>query len=156
MLVTTSDKIETLTSTGKGYIGKLLSNVSVGTFTTSGNTVTITGGVDLRKYALNETYVYSSTNNQLKKVIWSPRATQEASNILNIESAFTNPVAGDNFVLVIGKYKSMYVRNTGAGAGTVASGSIKTGDELPISEVYRIDPLVFDATGTTLVFTLTY
>jgi hypothetical protein len=156
MLVTGSERVETLTSTGKGYIGKAYTAVNSGTFVTSGTTATTTSGVDLRKYALSDAYVYSSTNNELRKITWYPNASGEPTNVVKLESAFTSPVAGDNFVVVLGKYKSIYARNTGASAGTIAGGSIPAGGTLPISDVYRIEPFVFDGTGTTLVFTLTY
>lgn len=156
MLVTSSDRVENITATAKGYIGKLLTRTSVGTFVTSGVNVTVTGGVDLRRYAIQKAWVYSSANNEVRPVLWKPQDSFDPTNKLVLESAFTTNVAGDNFVLLLGKYKSLYCINRGGASGTVAGGTLGAGQVLPVSEVYRIEPITYDATGTTLSFTLTY
>jgi hypothetical protein len=156
MLVTSSDRVENITSTTKGYLGKLLTRPSVGTFVTSGVNVTVTGGVDLRRYAIQKAWVYSSANNEVRAIQWKPQDTFDPTNKLTLESAFTANVAGDNFVVLFGKYKSLYCINRGGASGVIAGGTLGAGQTLPISEVYRLEPITFDATGTTLSFTLTY
>lgn len=156
MLVTSSDRVVNITTTTKGYLGQLLTKPSVGTFVSSGKNITVTGGVDLRRYAIQEAWVYSSTNNEVRAISWKPQDTFDPTNKLILETAFTADVAGDNLVLVLGKFKSMYCINRGGASGVIAGGTLGANQVLTLSEVYRLEPLTYDATGTTLSFTLTY
>jgi hypothetical protein len=141
-----------ITATGKGTIPAAV-QIS-GTITSSGNRVVGTS-TKFTTELFKGDYIYNTTaatTSAVRKVLHILDDTH-----LILESGFPSDVSGINTYRTRGKYAGVSIQNSGAAAGKINEGDITIGASINInaSDGFSVDPISYDATGTTLIITPT-
>ena len=128
-----------------------LQNSLTGTFTSAG-VIVFGSGTTFTKDFVPGDWIYSATTNEIRKV-----EGVQSDTIMRVSSAFTSPALAQACNRVRGQLlRGLSIWVSGAGAVTINGDSFATGETYSVNSSSGIEPIVYDATGSTITFDLNY
>jgi hypothetical protein len=138
-------KNQKITASNKAWLPTPSANLT-GTLTSSGKRVTGTGTV-FRSELCEGDYILNPTTDQIALV-----HTIESDTVLQLEAAFTTPLAGATCNRIKSKHlKSMKVVFVGSGVGTIQTIGDSAPVDWPVGHIWEVDDHEFPIRGPILV-----